>query len=47
MTGQVRAELLKQRSTPTSLLLFLAMFGLVALAVGLHALALDAGQHRW
>jgi hypothetical protein len=39
VTGQLRAELLKQRSTPTTLLLFLAMFGLVALASGLHVLA--------
>jgi ABC-2 type transport system permease protein len=44
MIGQLRAELLKQRSTQTSLLLFLAMFGLVALAVTVHVLALDADQ---
>ena len=44
MTGQLRAELLKQRSTPTTLFLFLAMFGLVAFAVGLHVLALGADQ---
>jgi ABC-2 type transport system permease protein len=42
--GQLRAELLKQRSTQTTLLLFLAMFGLVALAVALHALALSAAN---
>ncbi len=44
MTGQLRSELLKQRSTQTTLLLFLAMFGLVALAVTMHVLALDADQ---
>jgi len=42
--GQLRAELLKQRSTQTTLLLFLSMFGLVALAVTLHVLALSADQ---
>jgi ABC-type transport system involved in multi-copper enzyme maturation permease subunit len=36
--GQLRAELLKQRSTQTTLLLFLAMLGLVALAIALHVL---------
>jgi len=40
--GQLRSELLKQRSTETTLYLFLAMFGLVALAVTLHVLALGA-----
>jgi ABC-2 type transport system permease protein len=44
VTGQLRAELLKQRSTETTLLLFLAMFGLVALAVTMHVLALGADQ---
>ena len=44
MIGQLRAELLKQRSTQTTLLLFLSMFGLVALAVTLHVLALSADQ---
>jgi len=39
VTGHLRAELLKQRSTQTTLLLFLAMFGLVALASVLHVLA--------
>src|SRR6266487_1361253 len=39
MTRLLRAELLKQRSTQTTLLLFLAMFGLVALASALHVLA--------
>jgi hypothetical protein len=39
MTGQLRAESLKQRSTQTTLFLFLAMFGLVALASALHVLA--------
>lgn len=42
MIGQLRSELLKQRSTPTTLLLFFAMFGLVAFAVALHVLALGA-----
>jgi ABC-2 type transport system permease protein len=44
VSGQLRSELLKQRSTQTTLLLFLAMFGLVALAVTMHVLALDADQ---
>jgi ABC-2 type transport system permease protein len=39
--GQLRSELLKQRSTQTTLLLFLAMFGLVAFAVAMHVLALS------
>jgi ABC-2 type transport system permease protein len=39
MSGQLRSELLKQRSTQTTLFLFLAMFGLVALASALHVLA--------
>jgi ABC-2 type transport system permease protein len=42
--GQLRSELLKQRSTQTTLLLFLAMFGLVAFAVAMHVLALSADQ---
>jgi hypothetical protein len=42
--AQLRAELLKQRSTPTGLGLFTAMLGLVLLAVLLHGLALDAEQ---
>jgi ABC-2 type transport system permease protein len=41
VTGQLRAELLKQRSTQTTLLLFLAMFGLVAFAVAMHVLTLS------
>jgi ABC-type transport system involved in multi-copper enzyme maturation permease subunit len=40
--GQLRSELLKQRSTQTTLYLFLAMFALVALAVTMHVLALGA-----
>lgn len=40
MTGQLRSELLKQRSTPTTLYLFLAMLGFVAFAVAMHVLAL-------
>ena len=39
MIGQLHAELLKQRSTQTTLFLFVAMFGLVALASALHVLA--------
>jgi ABC-2 type transport system permease protein len=42
--GQLRSELLKQRSTETTLLLFIAMFGLVAFAVAMHVLALGADQ---
>jgi ABC-2 type transport system permease protein len=41
MTGQLRSELLKQRSTETTLFLFLAMIGFVALAVTLHVVALS------
>ncbi|NUR76404.1 MAG: ABC transporter permease subunit [Thermoleophilia bacterium] len=41
MIGQVRSELLKQRSTQTAVFLFLAMVGLVALAVAMHVLALS------
>ena len=44
MIGQLRAELLKQRSTQTTLFLFLSMFGLVALAVALHVIALSKHQ---
>ena len=44
MTGQLRSELLKQRSTQTALFLFMAMAGLVALAVALHLLALGKTQ---
>jgi ABC-2 type transport system permease protein len=44
VSGQLRSELLKQGSTQTTLLLFLAMFGLVALAVTMHVLALDVDQ---
>jgi ABC-2 type transport system permease protein len=40
--GQLRSELLKQRSTQTTLYLFLAMFGLVALVVTMHVVALGA-----
>ncbi len=39
MIGQLHAELLKQRSTQTTLFLFVAMVGLVALASVLHVLA--------
>jgi ABC-2 type transport system permease protein len=40
VTGQLRSELLKQRSTQTTLFLFLAMIGFVALAVTMHVIAL-------
>jgi ABC-2 type transport system permease protein len=40
--AQIRSELLKQRSTQTTLFLLVAMFGLVALAVAMHVLALSA-----
>jgi hypothetical protein len=44
VTAQLRAELLKQRSTFTNPGLFLAMLGLVLLAVLLHALSLPADR---
>ena len=44
MSGQLRAELLKHRSTFTNPGLFLAMLGLVLLAVLLHGLALPADR---
>lgn len=44
MTAQLRAELLKHRSTSTNLGLFLAMLGLVLLAVLLHGVALPADR---
>jgi ABC-2 type transport system permease protein len=44
MIGHLRSELLKQRSTLTTLYLFIAMFALVALAVTMHVLALGADQ---
>jgi ABC-2 type transport system permease protein len=44
VTAQLRAELLKHRSTHTNLGLFLAMLGLVLLAVLLHGLALPADR---
>jgi ABC-type transport system involved in multi-copper enzyme maturation permease subunit len=40
MIAQIRSELLKQRSTQTAVFLFLAMVGLVGLAVAMHVLAL-------
>ena len=46
MTAQLRAELLKHRSTFTNLGLFLAMLGLVLLAVLLHGLTLPADRLR-
>lgn len=44
MTPQLRAELLKHRSTFTNLALLLAMLALVLLAVLLHALTLPADR---
>jgi ABC-2 type transport system permease protein len=44
VSGQLRAELLKQRSTQTTFFLFLAMVGLVALASALHVLAPTASS---
>jgi ABC-2 type transport system permease protein len=44
MRAELRAELLKQRSTRTSAGLFAAMLGLVLLAVLLHGLGLPAGD---
>ena len=44
MTGQLRSELLKQRSTETTLFLFLAMIGFVALAVTMHVIALSPAR---
>lgn len=44
MTGLLRAELLRQRSTQTTLALFLAMFGLVGLAIALHVITPAASQ---
>ena len=44
MIAQLRSELLKQRSTQTTLFLFLAMVGLVAFAVALHVIALSTGH---
>ncbi len=41
MIAQLRSELLKQRSTETTLFLFLAMIGFVALAVAMHVIALS------
>jgi ABC-2 type transport system permease protein len=42
--GQLRSELLKQRSTPTTLYLFLGMLTMVALAVAGHVLALSTSS---
>jgi ABC-2 type transport system permease protein len=42
MIGLLRSELLKQRTTQTTLYLLLAMFGLVALVITLNVLAVDA-----
>jgi len=42
--AQLRSELLKQRSTETTLFLFLAMVGFVALAVTMHVIALSAAR---
>jgi ABC-2 type transport system permease protein len=42
MIAQLRSELLKQRSTRTSLMLLAWLVGLVALVVGLHVLSFSA-----
>jgi ABC-2 type transport system permease protein len=42
--AQLRSELLKQRSTSTALALWVALLGLVALAVLLHAVGLTAAD---
>ncbi|HEY3669599.1 MAG TPA: ABC transporter permease [Acidimicrobiia bacterium] len=44
MIGQLRAELLKQRSTQTVLALLAGMFGLVGLAIALHVLTPAASE---
>ena len=44
MKAQLRSELLKQRSTRTSLGLFAVMLGVVALVVLLHGFGLAAGN---
>jgi ABC-2 type transport system permease protein len=44
MIGQLRSELLKQRSTQTTLFLLLAMVGLVGLASALHVVAPSASS---
>jgi ABC-2 type transport system permease protein len=44
VTGQLRAELVKQRSTETTVFLLLGMVGLVALASALHVLAPGASS---
>lgn len=44
MSGPLRAELLRQRSTQTTLALFLAMSGLVGLAIALHVITPAASQ---
>jgi ABC-2 type transport system permease protein len=44
MIAQLRSEQLKQRSTQTTLFLFVAMTGLVALAVAMHVLALGKAR---
>jgi ABC-2 type transport system permease protein len=44
MSAQLRSELLKQRTTPTTLGLFAGMLGLVALAVVLHSVGFPAEE---
>ena len=44
MTAELRSELLKQSSVPTTLGLFAGMLGLVALAVALHGVGLPDGD---
>jgi hypothetical protein len=44
VTALLRAELLRQRSTQTTVALFLAMFGLVGLAIALHVITPAASE---
>lgn len=44
MTAQLRSELLKQRTSPSTLGLFAGMLGLVVLTVVLHGVGIPAGE---
>jgi ABC-2 type transport system permease protein len=44
MSRLVRAELLKQRTTPTILLLLLSMLGLILLLIGMHVFTLSSAH---
>jgi ABC-2 type transport system permease protein len=44
MTALLRSELLKLRTTRTSLVLALYMLGVIVVVVGLHVFSLDAGE---